>query len=172
MQVMQSHIMMIAFHSNMWAVSIQIQHRWGQELKYEQKYLDISSNAGQLHWKSEVARPSGRMSKFPSCARIQSLLLWPANNPGIQGKAKRIISVNIDLSNHSQEVLNKVCGNTYPKTDTILWLNMRQESNLYINGEPVCARPPNKVVLNNKILSFYFCNLELIFLWFSDFQKN
>ena len=44
-----------------------------------------------------------------------------------------------------QEVLNKVCGTVYSKTDPILWLNMRQEPNLYINGDPVCARPPNKV---------------------------
>ena len=44
-----------------------------------------------------------------------------------------------------QAVLSKVCGETYPKTEPILWLNMRQEPSLYINGEPVCARPPNKV---------------------------
>jgi len=42
-------------------------------------------------------------------------------------------------------VLSKVCGETYPKTEPILWLNMRQEPSLYINGEPVCARPPNKI---------------------------
>ena len=42
-------------------------------------------------------------------------------------------------------MLSKVCGETYPKTEPILWLNMRQEPSLYVNGEPVCARPPNKV---------------------------
>ena len=42
-------------------------------------------------------------------------------------------------------MLSKVCGETYPKTEPILWLNMRQEPSLYVNGEPVCGRPPNKV---------------------------
>merc|ERR1712121_94892 len=27
----------------------------------------------------------------------------------------------------------------------IIWFNMRQEPTVYINGEPVCARPPNKI---------------------------
>ena len=34
----------------------------------------------------------------------------------------------------------KVCGETYPKTGKIIWINMRQEPDVYINGEPVCAR--------------------------------
>lgn len=41
--------------------------------------------------------------------------------------------------------LNKVCGETYPKTNKIIWLNMRQEPIVYVNGNPVCARPPNKI---------------------------
>ena len=34
----------------------------------------------------------------------------------------------------------EVCGETYPKTGKIIWINMRQEPDVYINGEPVCAR--------------------------------
>merc|ERR1712215_509108 len=41
--------------------------------------------------------------------------------------------------------LNKVCGNIYPKDGTIIWLNLRQEPDVYVNGAPVCARPPNKI---------------------------
>jgi hypothetical protein len=41
--------------------------------------------------------------------------------------------------------INKVCGETYPKTNKIIWLNMRQEPIVYVNGNPVCARPPNKI---------------------------
>ena len=37
-------------------------------------------------------------------------------------------------------VVGKVCGETYPKTGKIIWINMRQEPDVYINGEPVCAR--------------------------------
>merc|ERR1712020_250155 len=34
---------------------------------------------------------------------------------------------------------------TYPKTGKIIWINMRQEPDVYVNGEPVCARPANKI---------------------------
>merc|ERR1712055_1190742 len=33
----------------------------------------------------------------------------------------------------------------YPKTNKIIWLNMRQEPIVYVNGNPICARPPNKI---------------------------
>merc|ERR1711974_203794 len=33
----------------------------------------------------------------------------------------------------------------YPKDAPIVWINMRQEPIVYVNGAPVCARPPNKI---------------------------
>jgi len=42
-------------------------------------------------------------------------------------------------------ILNKVCGETYPKDGKIVWINMRQEPIVYVNGNPICARPPNKI---------------------------
>jgi len=44
-----------------------------------------------------------------------------------------------------ENALNKVCGDIYPKDGKILWLNMRQEPVVYVNGEPICGRPPNKI---------------------------
>ncbi len=44
-----------------------------------------------------------------------------------------------------ENAIEKVCGDKYPKTGAIIWINMRQEPNVYINGNPVCARPPNKI---------------------------
>jgi len=41
--------------------------------------------------------------------------------------------------------LNKVCGDVYPKDGKIIWLNLRQEPDIYINGDPICARPPDKI---------------------------
>merc|ERR1712002_376432 len=41
--------------------------------------------------------------------------------------------------------LAKVCGDIYPKDGKIIWLNPRQEPDVYVNGDPVCARPPNKI---------------------------
>merc|ERR1712117_778053 len=31
------------------------------------------------------------------------------------------------------------------KDGPIVWINMRQEPIVYVNGNPVCARPPNKI---------------------------
>merc|ERR1711931_284287 len=43
-----------------------------------------------------------------------------------------------------EAALNKVCTN-YPKDGKIIWFNLRQEPNVYVNGEPICARPANKI---------------------------
>ena len=42
-------------------------------------------------------------------------------------------------------VLEKVCGKIWPKDGKIIWISTRQEPTVYINGEPFCARPENKV---------------------------
>ena len=59
-------------------------------------------------------------------------------------KSNTYIGINV-LSFHDQYSIYKVCGDTYPKTGKIIWINMRQEPDVYVNGEPFCARPPNKI---------------------------
>jgi protein-tyrosine phosphatase len=44
-----------------------------------------------------------------------------------------------------EKALEKVCGDKYPKDGPIIWINMRQEPIVYVNGNPICARPPNKI---------------------------
>jgi len=44
-----------------------------------------------------------------------------------------------------EAALNKVCGDIYPKDGKIIWFNLRQEPVVYVNGEPICARPPGKI---------------------------
>merc|ERR1712123_372024 len=44
-----------------------------------------------------------------------------------------------------ENALTKVCGDKYPKDGPIVWLNLRQEPDVYVNGEPICARPANKI---------------------------
>merc|ERR1712024_301986 len=44
-----------------------------------------------------------------------------------------------------KNILEKVTGTIYPKDGPIIWLNLRQEPNVYVNGEPICARSPNKI---------------------------
>lgn len=41
--------------------------------------------------------------------------------------------------------IEKACGDKWPKDGPIVWLNMRQEAIVYLNGSPVCARPPGKI---------------------------
>ena len=44
-----------------------------------------------------------------------------------------------------ERAIAKVIGDKYPKDGPIIWINMRQEPIVYVNGNPVCARPPNKI---------------------------
>merc|ERR1711994_1112859 len=44
-----------------------------------------------------------------------------------------------------EKVLEKVTGSICPKDGPIIWFNLRQEPTVYVNGNPVCARPPNKI---------------------------
>merc|ERR1712234_72904 len=44
-----------------------------------------------------------------------------------------------------KNILEKVCGTIYPNDGKIIWLNLRQEPSVYVNGVPICARPPNKI---------------------------
>merc|ERR1712018_989807 len=44
-----------------------------------------------------------------------------------------------------KNILEKVTGTIYPKDGPIIWLNLRQEPNVYVNGDPICARPSNKI---------------------------
>jgi len=44
-----------------------------------------------------------------------------------------------------EKAIEKACGDKWPKDGPIVWLNMRQEPIVYVEGNPVCARPPNKI---------------------------
>merc|ERR1712212_1387198 len=44
-----------------------------------------------------------------------------------------------------KNILEKVTGTIYPKDGPIIWLNLRHEPDVYVNGQPICARPPNKI---------------------------
>merc|ERR1712137_171269 len=44
-----------------------------------------------------------------------------------------------------EKCLEKVCGSIYPKDGKIIWFNLRQEPVVYVNGQPLCARPADKI---------------------------
>ena len=105
--------------------------------------MEPRGDAGQLPREPEAAGPGGGLPQLQARARLQGLLLRPALAQGLPGIQVQAFLEKMPLC---QEVLAAVCGTTYPRTERILWLNMRQEPSLYINGEPACARPPNKAV--------------------------
>jgi len=41
--------------------------------------------------------------------------------------------------------LGKIVSSGYPATGPFLWINMRQEVQAFVNGQPLCARPANKI---------------------------
>ena len=43
-----------------------------------------------------------------------------------------------------KQALEKVTA-SYPKDGKIIWFNLRQEPVVYVNGQPLCARPANKI---------------------------
>merc|ERR1712121_306354 len=66
----------------------------------------------------------------PNFRRVPGFKVYCCGQPTIQG---------------FENALNKVCGDKYPKDGPIIWFNLRQEPVVYVNGDPICARPPNKI---------------------------
>merc|ERR1712121_525008 len=66
----------------------------------------------------------------PNFRRVPGFKVYCCGQPTIEGFEK---------------ALEKVCGTIYPKDGPILWFNLRQEPTVYVNGNPICARPPNKI---------------------------
>merc|ERR1712088_93008 len=66
----------------------------------------------------------------PNFRRVPGYKVYCCGQPTIEGFEK---------------ALEKVCGTIYPKDGKIIWFNLRQEPSVYVNGEPLCARPPNKI---------------------------
>merc|ERR1712025_1052649 len=67
---------------------------------------------------------------LPNFRRVPGFKVYCCGQPTIDGFEK---------------ALEKVCGTIYPKDGPIIWFNLRQEPTVYVNGNPVCARPPNKI---------------------------
>merc|ERR1711936_1525691 len=67
---------------------------------------------------------------LPNFRRVPGFKVYCCGQPTLEGFEK---------------VLEKVTGTIYPKDGPIIWFNLRQEPTVYVNGSPVCARPPNKI---------------------------
>merc|ERR1712117_36164 len=66
----------------------------------------------------------------PNFRRVPGFKVYTCGQPTLEGFEK---------------CLEKVTGSIYPKDGPIIWFNLRQEPTVYLNGNPICARPPNKI---------------------------
>ena len=73
------------------------------------------------------------ISGCPNFRRIPSYRVFACGQPSLDG---------------FDAVIEKVCADGYPKDGKIIWINTRQEPSVYVNGSPMCARPPNKECTN------------------------
>merc|ERR1711876_51768 len=78
----------------------------------------------------KIQKLPDKVDGVPNFRRVPGYKVYCCGQPTIEGFTN---------------ALNKACGDIYPKTNKIIWLNMRQEPIVYVNGNPVCARPPNKI---------------------------
>merc|ERR1712145_38792 len=83
--------------------------------------------AGQFDKMQKLPDP---LPGAPNFHRIPGYKVYTTGQPTLEG---------------IKNVLEKVTGTIYPKDGPIIWLNLRQEPNVYVNGTPICARPPNKI---------------------------
>merc|ERR1712193_415302 len=78
----------------------------------------------------KIQKLPDKVDGVPNFRRVPGYKVYCCGQPTIEGFTN---------------ALNKACGEIYPKTNKIIWLNMRQEPIVYVNGNPVCAGPPNKI---------------------------
>ena len=88
---------------------------------------DFTAMADMFEGIQELPNP---IPGCPNFRRIPSYKVFCCGQPSIEG---------------FDAVIDKVCGDAYPKDGKIIWINTRQEPCCYVNGEPVCARPPDQI---------------------------
>jgi len=91
---------------------------------------DMSGTACMADAWDKVQKLKDPVAGCPNFRRIPGYKVYCCGQPTVAG---------------FKNALETVCGKIYPKDGRILWLNLRQEPNIYINGESICARPPSKV---------------------------
>jgi hypothetical protein len=88
---------------------------------------DFTAMADTFEGIQELPNP---VAGCPNFRRVPSYKVYSCGQPTVAG---------------FEAALSKVCGDTYPRDGKIVWINTRQEPCVYVNGEPICARPPEKI---------------------------
>merc|ERR1711934_206210 len=90
----------------------------------------IWSAVAMLDHFEKIQKLKDKVDGVPNFRRVPGYKVFCCGQPTIAG---------------FENAINKACGDLYPKTNKIIWLNLRQEPVVYVNGNPICARPPNKI---------------------------
>merc|ERR1719347_2439615 len=77
----------------------------------------------------KIQKLKDKIDGVPNFRRVPGYKVYCCGQPTVAGFEKAL-----------EKVTEK-----YPKDGPIVWINMRQEPIVYVNGNPVCARPPNKI---------------------------
>merc|ERR1739847_197120 len=77
----------------------------------------------------QIQKLKDKIDGVPNFRRVPGYKVYCCGQPTVAGFEKAL-----------EKVTEK-----YPKDGPIVWINMRQEPIVYVNGNPVCARPPNKI---------------------------
>ena len=102
------------------------------------------------------------MDGVPNFRRVPGYKVYCCGQPSQTGcEVMERCTLFATLPRSVQAALERVCGSSYPRDGKITWLNMRQEPVLYVNGNPMCARPPNKVT----IIYYIFYNIVYLALY-------
>merc|ERR1712079_816752 len=91
---------------------------------------DISKSAAMADHFEKIQKLPDPVPGCPNFRRVPGYKVYCCGQPTIAG---------------FEAALNKVCGTIYPKDGKIIWFNLRQEPSVYVIGQPLCARPPNKI---------------------------
>jgi len=78
----------------------------------------------------KIQKLPDKVDGVPNFRRVPGYKVFCCGQPTLDGFVKAI---------------EKAIGDKWPKDGPIIWLNMRQEAIAYVNGSPVCCRPPNKI---------------------------
>merc|ERR1711910_149374 len=89
----------------------------------------IWSAVAMLDHFEKIQKLKDKVDGVPNFRRVPGYKVFCCGQPTKEGFIKAI---------------EKVCEK-YPKDGPIVWINMRQEPIVYVNGNPVCARPANKI---------------------------
>ena len=116
---------------------------------------DVSKAAAMLDHFEKIQKLPDKLEGVPNFRRVPGYKVFCCGQPTKEGFVAAI---------------EKACGDKWPKDGPIIWMNMRQEAIIYVNGQPVCARPANKIgeyaelgnVTRKYLFFFYLGTIQLL----------